>query len=95
MSQSTSLFGAIKSTIVATAGTVTTSANAVNNMARVGEVMSQNLLATTYLDGMAELLEKHGEDVADKLANATAFYNSLHTGATSTSVPTKPTGGAK
>ena len=80
MAQSISLFGALKSTIVSTASTETTSANAVNNMARVGEVMSQNLLATTYLDGMAELLEKHGEDVADKLANATAFYNSLHTG---------------
>lgn len=92
MQQSTSLFGAIKSTIVATAGTVTTSANAVNNMARVGEVMSQNLLATTYLDGMAELLEKHGADVADKLAEATLFYGSLHTG----SAPTKPTkGGAQ
>lgn len=76
---SLSLFGSLKSVVVATASTVTTTANAVHNVARVGELQSQNLLAETALDGHQELIAKHGDDVGTKLTNAMSFYGSLST----------------
>lgn len=76
---SLSLFGSLKSVIVATAATVTTTANAVHNVARVGELQSQNLLAETALEGYTELTDKHGEKVAEKLTTAMDFYGSLST----------------
>lgn len=76
---SLSLFGSLKSVVVATASTITTTANAVHNVARVGELQSQNLLAETALDGHAELINKHGADVGAKLTEAMSFYGSLST----------------
>ena len=74
-----SLFASLKAAIIAFFRTLTTSANVVHNVARVGELQSQNLLAETALEGYTELTAKHGEKVAEKLTTAMDFYSSLST----------------
>ena len=44
---------------------------------QTGEVKAQNLLASTLLDGYKDLLDRHGDDVAEKLQASKSFYDSL------------------
>ena len=74
---SKSFFGAVKAPIISTASAVATTADVLNIVAEVAKAQSQNLLATTLLDGHKDLIDRHGENVAEKLQSSKSFYDSL------------------
>jgi len=77
MSTNKSFFGAVKAPVISIASAVATTADTVNTIATVGKVQSQNLLATTLLDGHKDLIDRHGENVSEKLQSSKSFYDSL------------------